>query len=75
MQGLFTLAAERAAKQRSCKDQIARSEKEGRAAKAKVDQLKADGERMEAARGQHAESLAGAKHDLQRAAQELKDVS
>ena len=69
------LAAERAAKQRSLKEQIAHSGKEGRATKAKVDQLKAEGERIEAARGQHAESLAAAKQDLQRAAQELKDVS
>jgi len=69
------LAAERAAKQRSFKEQIARSEKEHHAAKAKVDQLKAEGERQEAARGQYAESLAGAKQDLQRAAQELKEMS
>ena len=69
------LAAERAAKQRSFKDQIARSEKESRAAKAKVDQLKAEGERAEAERGQRSISLAAAKQDLQQATQELKDMS
>lgn len=69
------LAAERAARRRSCEEQMARSYREAGSTKAKVDQLKAEGERIEAARGQHAESLAAAKHDLQRAMQELKDVS
>ena len=69
------LAAERAAKRRSCEEQMARSKKEGGAAKVKVDQLKEETERLEAAKGQHAEALAAAKLDMQRAAQELKDVS
>ena len=69
------LAAERAAKRRSCEEQIARSTKEAGAAKAKIDQLKEETERLEAAKGQHAEALAAAKLDMQRAVQELKDVS
>jgi len=69
------LAAERAAKRRSCEEQMARSKKEGNAAKVKVDQLKEETERLEAAKGQHAEALATAKLDMQRAVQELKDVS
>ena len=54
---------------------MARSKKEGNAAKVKVDQLKEETERLEAAKGQHAEALAAAKLDMQRAVQELKDVS
>ena len=49
--------------------------KEASAAKVKIDQLKEETERLEAAKGQHAEALAAAKLDMQRAAQELKDVS
>jgi len=69
------LAAERDTKRRSCEEQMARSEKESSAVKAKIGQLKEDSERLTAAKGQHAETSAAAKQGVQRAIQELKDVS
>ena len=43
---------------------MARSKKEGNAAKVKVDQLKEETERLEAAKGQHAEALATARPNV-----------
>ena len=54
---------------------MARSAKEHAATKAKVDQLREESERLAAAKGQHAETSAAAKENVQRATRELKEVS